>query len=171
MKDTLKRMLGISPAPAQAESSTQVEQPAQADSQKEPEMTTNTQAEGLAAVTASLEAMAGQLATLKADNDALKAALNAATNDAQTKKFAAREADAVASLGTEHAPAFLAATKDLPDATFDSVMAAMKMKTADEAKSEMFSEKGVSGKSDASKVADEDSGLMKILKAKYQVAK
>lgn len=123
----------------------------------------NATLETLANKEAELAIVAGELAELKAAKEKAEA-------DALTAKLEARQAAVVAALGTERADAFMAATKDMPDAQFNTVMAAMTATTSAEAKSDLFVEKGVDAQADVEALQAEaaSNGTMAILKAKYQ---
>lgn len=131
------------------------------------------QAEALQAVTDKLTEMSalyeGAQAALNAVEDA-KAALVA---DAKAVRLAARKEAIVASVGTDKAESLLSATDALDDAAFKAVIGAMATTFDKEAKSPLFSEVGVSDKSESPDVAAvvEESAEAKLLKAKYNKSK
>ena len=100
--------------------------------------------------------------------EAEQAKATAATAALATKMDARKEL-IVKAVGTERADALFSATEAMPDTAFAAVMSAMSMTSAVEAKTELFTEVGVSGTADVSKVeADAASNpTMALLQAKY----
>lgn len=163
MLDKLKKKLGITPAnPEASEEVTQAgDLPEQ---QKEETMTVEDKAHvelaSHEAVVAELAAMKVEMASFKAAADAMKAEYEEklaayAAAEAQAKadaiavKLAARRSAAEAVMGTEKATAFLAATENMDDATFESLRSVFVTAATAEASSEMFKEVGVETKAEA----------------------
>lgn len=128
----------------------------------------------LASQAEAMKTTAEQLAALTAERDVAIAALAASeaakqkmAADALTMKMSARTEKVVAAIGTEKAPALVAATKDLDDSAFASVVSALAGSVADESKSSMFTEAGHNGKADNQATDEEESPEAKILKSKY----
>lgn len=123
------------------------------------------------------EAHAAEVANLKAEIEAAKAALDAIEAEkaemiakAEAAKLAARKEKVVAAIGTEKAEGLMAATGHLDDAAFEAVVSALAGSVEAEASSDLFKEVGVDAEVDAAKVVEE-SEEMKLLKQKYQGAK
>lgn len=163
MLDKLKKKLGITPATPEA--SNEVEQAgALPEQQKEETMNVEEKAHvelaSHEAVVAELAAMKTEMASFKAAADAMKAeyeeklsayaaAEEKAKADAIAVKMAARKKTVEAAMGTEKAGAFMAATENMDDTTFESLCAVFASNAAAEASSEMFKEVGVETKADA----------------------
>lgn len=114
---------------------------------------------------AQLEAAQARLAELEqfaADAEAAKQALLA---EAEAKRLQVRKDQIVAAVGTARADALMTATEALDEAAFNAVVSALTVTAQTEKQSVMFTETGVSGSADATKV--EESPEMKILKARY----
>lgn len=157
--------------------------------EKEPEMVQETsQAPVLAVdntaemalVQAALSASQEQYAELSKKFEEVTMALNAVEGakqalitSAEEIKAASRKAKVELALGTARAPALLTATQSLDDASFEAIVASLTTSASDEAKSSLFSEVGVSSKTDASAVVTEpeESQESKLLKAKYNKSK
>lgn len=120
----------------------------------------------LAQLAESQAALADVTAALKEVSDAKELA----EADALATKLAARKAAVVAALGTDKADAFMAATDAMPDAQFDTVMAAMATSSVIEANSPAFNEAGVDASADVDALVAEaeTSGTGALLAAKYQ---
>lgn len=103
------------------------------------------------------------VAVFKAELDALKAA------DA-TRVEKARKEKLVAVIGEAKLEETYAAIKSLDDAGFEIVLKSFEAAKTTEAGSKMFTEKGLAGKTDQSKVnqEQEESIEAKLLKAKFQ---
>ncbi len=122
--------------------------------------------DALAKLAESQAALTEVTAALTAVSDAK----DAAEASALATKLTARKAAVVAALGTDKADAFMAATEAMPDAQFNTVMAAMSTNSADEANSPAFKEVGVDAQAnvDALVVEAGTSGTGAMLAAKYQ---
>lgn len=174
MKDTLKRMLGISQAPAQADNK----------QEETVEMTTVATTEGaglaveMADPTAALTATVAALTAELADKDSKIAELTAVVaaaaefqaaqaQAAALAKIAARTEKLAGAVGTEQAAVLQTALASLDDAAFDVAVNAMSSKLKVEAQSPAFTEVGVEGSADATKLAAEASGsrVMDYLKS------
>lgn len=124
--------------------------------------------EQLATSDTTFKTMLAQYEEVKKELEALKAEKQLAAVEAKKIKMEVRGKQLSSIIGDTKAPALLAATEDMDDVKFDAIVEAMSMSVTAEAKSEMFSEKGVDVKADASKVAEDDeSSIMKTLKAQY----
>jgi hypothetical protein len=124
-------------------------------------------------LTTALAALADSKAamdSLTAELTAIKDANAKAAADALTAKLAAREAAITAELGSDRAAAFMDATRDMPDAQFNTIMAAMKASTTAEANQAEFTEVGVDAQADVNALQAEaaSNGTAAILAAKYQ---
>lgn len=132
----------------------------------------------LAIATETLEVTRTALAELAAQHAEMKAAFDASEEAKKTlattladKRMAARTAAITEAIGTSQLTTVLAATDTMSDEQFNTIVGAMAKSFEAEAKSAMFQEKGVAASADASKVAQEESKEMKILKAQYQKTK
>lgn len=174
MIDALKRKLGIA---AQADDA-QAGANGDVEVKMEDLLETNSQLtdqlagynERFAAQAAELEAALRELAETKAALTAIQEANAKAAADTLAAKLAARKEAIVAALGTERADAFMAATKDMPDEQFKTVMAAMALNAEAEANKPEFTEVGVDAQADVNALQAEaaSNGTAAILKAKYQ---
>lgn len=163
MLDALKKKLGIKPVTPEA--SEEVETTGTLPEQeKEETMSVEDKAQ---VELAAHEAVVAELAALKTEMDSFKAAAEAmkaeyeeklsayaeaeekAKADALATKMAARRKAAEATMGTEKASAFMAATEHMDDATFESLCNVFTTNATAEAESEMFQEVGVETKADA----------------------
>ncbi len=176
MKDALKRILGISPAPAQAE--TQKKEDVVMDGQGTGAATdavvdTNADMASLTAsfatLTAQFNAQAEKVAELEkalADAATFKATAEA---DKAAATLAARKVKVVAAIGDEKATALMDVLGTMTDPAFDAVMTAMSAAQVKEAETPAFQEVGVDGKADLAKVeADVESNpTMDYLLSKY----
>lgn len=130
---------------------------------------------------AELATIVAKVVTLEAEKAALEQALSTAIEHAQaleasTKEFADKQlADKLAVrkqlivdiVGEAKADATFEAVKELEDGAFDTVVNALSLSIEKEAKSEMFTEKGVSAEADENKVtmtAEE-----RILRQKFNI--
>ena len=131
------------------------------------------QAEALQAVTEKLTEMSALYEVAQAALAVSDAAKEQLVVDAKQVRLAARKEAIVASIGTAKADALLAATDALDDTAFNAVVGAMANSFETEASSALFSEVGVSAKTDASAVVTEpeESQEAKMLKAKYNKSK
>jgi len=102
-------------------------------------------------------------AALQAAEDA-KATLVA---QAAAARLEARSKAIVDAVGTDKAPALLAATDSLDDEQFNAIVNAMAQSFEKEAATALFKEVGVAASGDASQAAEE-SQEMQLLKQKYQ---
>lgn len=161
MKDTLKRVLGMAPAPAQAE-----------QKHEDVEMTTHV-AEGaqahaevdVAALQGAVTSLTKELAAANAKVAELTALVAAATEFKAAQEKAAAEAKAAARsaaltevVGTEQAANLLAATAAMDDNAFGAVVTALSFKSKAEANSPAFKEVGAEGSVDQSKLNAEAYG-------------
>lgn len=110
----------------------------------------------LAALQASFDEQASQLvaalesvASLQASLESFQAAAAQAKADAHKVKMSSRLAAVEANLGTDKAPAFMEATKELDDTAFAAICSAMAGTLKAEAESELFKEVGVETKAEA----------------------
>lgn len=122
------------------------------------------QAEQLQAALSSLQEVKSQLDAAVAEKNALLAKMT-------SEKNASRLSVVTKAVGEAKAQAVFEATKALADAEFEAIVSAMAGTYEVEASTPLFKEVGAQADVDASKVADEESPEMKILKAKYQSAK
>jgi len=111
---------------------------------------------------------------LSADYEVIKAALDKSeeakqllATQAKEKELAARKEKIVAAVGTGKADALLEATEGLADAQFEAIVGAMAVSMEKEAASPMFTEAGITGDVDLSKVEDTQSSLEAKLAEKY----
>jgi hypothetical protein len=181
MKDALKRaaqLLGLAQAPAQAEVDKQdVTAGSEAtgeglevfDADGKLVATSDTQA-ALTAALAELGEVRASLAEVTAALSAVHEAKELAEANALATKLAARKEKVVAALGTALADVFMGATESMPDAQFDTVMAAMAVSSASEADSLAFKQLGVEAQANVDALVAEaaTSGTGAMLAAKYQ---
>jgi len=164
MLDFLKKKLGATPVTPEAseEVVTTGDLPEQ---KKEETMSVEDKAQTIElaaheAVLAQLSAMTAEMESVKAAAEAMKAeyeeklsayaaAEEQAKADALAAKLEARRKEVEATMGTEKAAAFMAATEGLDDAKVESFLQIFATNAAAEAKSEMFNEVGVETKADA----------------------
>lgn len=128
----------------------------------------------LATATESLANVQAQFAELTSKYEAAQAALNAIeaekaalVADAAAKKLAARKERIEMAVGTEKAPALLAATEKLEDEQFEAIVGAMAASFEVEASSKMFKEVGVTA-SETVLEADPINKLAANLAAKFK---
>jgi hypothetical protein len=115
--------------------------------------------EQFAAQASALAEAVAALETFATEREASLAAAKAAKTLARTKTVEAK-------IGTAKAPALVTATESLDDTAFEAIVSALSVSLEVEGKSEMFREVGVDAEADKTTV-QEESGEMKILKAKY----
>lgn len=175
MKDTLKRMLGLIPAPAEAET-VKEDVKMEVTEATVAALVADTSVADLASMTASFNAVTELFAASQVQVTELTAALagftaskDAADALALATKLDARKALVVAAVGTEKADAFMSATSAMADTTFDAVMAAMSTSSKVEAATLAFQEVGIDAEADMALVAAEaeSNPTMDYLKAKY----
>lgn len=175
MKDTLKRIMGIGPSPAKAETTVQTETTKEIIDMVKPETgeVSQASAESIVADMASLSASVAELTSkLSAAEDQI-ATLSTALANAKSEKAAAamdaRKAKVVAAVGTEKADALLASLSSLTDPAFDAVMDAMSVTSKAEAQSKLFTEQGVDASANVAAVTEaaKSNPVMDLLKAKY----
>lgn len=106
------------------------------------------------------KAVSDATAVLKSELDTLKASQEA-------EKVAKRKAKLVAAVGETEAEGVMAVAKSLDDNAFEVILKSLSVAKGKEANSEMFTEKGVEGKTDTKAQMEQDSGVMKMLKSKY----
>lgn len=173
MKDTLKRMLGLSPDTAKAEDT---EKDVTMDALDTGAVTpaADANAVDVAALQASLATAVSELADAQTKIAELSGLVAAATEFAAAKdkaaleaKLSARKAKVTAALGTAKADAFMAATASMEDTAFDAVMSAMATTAATEADTALFKDVGVDAEVDQTKVSAETNGVMDYLTSKY----
>lgn len=111
---------------------------------------------------------------LSADYEVIKAALEQSehakqlmADQAKEKQLSARKEKIVAAVGTDKADALLTAVDGLADEQFEAIVGAMAMSVDKEAQSPMFTEAGVTGEVDLTKVEDTQSSLEAKLAEKY----
>lgn len=173
MKDTLKRMLGITQAPAEA------------DKPKEEVNMTNedtgaalaeVQAQDMAGLQATVASLSAQLTSAHAEVAELKELVAQATEFQANQIKVAAEAKAASRLtqlaellGDEAAATMNASLASLSDEAFGGVVTSLGVKSKAEAATPLFKEVGVDGEVDAEKLADDvkSNGVMHILAAKY----
>lgn len=112
---------------------------------------------------AALAAAAVNQAKLQAFADAAEAEKARLAAEAAQKRLDARKAKIVAAVGTTKADALYLSTQSLPDADFESIVGALGTSAEVEGQSRMFTEAGVTGETDQSKVTAAPSGVMAIL--------
>jgi hypothetical protein len=154
LKDTLKRMLGISQAPAQAEQL----------KEEVVNMTDVTHADAaadanVAALQSTVASLTEQLGVKDAKIAELAALVAAATEFKVAQEKAAAEAitasrveKLTALVGTEQAANLQAATASMDAPAFDALVAAMSFKQTAEAASPAFKEVGAEGTTDQTKL-------------------
>lgn len=131
-------------------------------------------AEGVVAeYTAEVEKLTLTVTALTLKAEALQSQLDEALAEKRAEaeaqasaKQAARKALIVTAIGEDKAEGLLAATADMEDAQFNTVLAALGVSAAVEAKSPMFEEIGASVDADVPPTTGE-SAEMKLLKQKY----
>jgi len=137
--------------------------------------------EQLAGKELELSNVVAKLASLEADKAALEQALSTAIEHAQTleastkefadkilaEKLSARKQLVVEAIGEVKADATFEAVKDLDDAAFNTVVAALKLSLSKESNSSLFTETGVSAEADTSIVAE--TAEAKLLREKYKI--
>src|SRR5438874_5791875 len=151
MKDTLKRMLGITPAPAQAEQpkedvTMEVTEASGDVVQAVAEAPTVDVAELQASLAASVAALAeanSKIAELTADVAAAVEFNAARAKAAADAALAVRKEKIVAAVGTEKADALMTATASMDDGAFDAVMSAVATTQVAEANAALFKEVGI----------------------------
>jgi hypothetical protein len=169
-------MLGMAPAPAQAE--TQEETPTMDVTETTSAPVAETPAVDVAGLQAALASKTAELAEAQAKIAELTADVAAAVefNAAREKaaaeaKAAARKEKIVAAVGTDKAASLLAATEKMEDGAFDAVMAALTTTQTVEAKTDLFKEVGVDAEADTSTLTTSAGRVMDYLTAKYKPAK
>jgi hypothetical protein len=113
---------------------------------------------------AALEAANAQIEQLQAAAQVAEDAAAQAAAAEAALRVQARTDKLVAAVGTEKAPALLAAFEDMDDAKFDSVLAAMQGQIEAEAKSAMFVETGAA----AEVIAPVENETLRILQERYK---
>jgi len=132
----------------------------------------------LTALTGDLATAVASLAAMTINFEVAQAALNALTAEkaelavkAQAAKFTARKEKVVMAIGTsEKSEALMLATQGLDDVAFAAVVDALAGSVDAEAKTGLFTEVGVAGSPDATKIVVE-SKEMTLIKKKYNKAK
>jgi hypothetical protein len=120
----------------------------------------------LSAMTSQFEASQAALAEAQAALEVFAAEREASLIAAKAAKTLARTKAVEAKIGTAKAPALVTATESLDDTAFEAIVSALSVSLEVEGKSEMFREVGIDAQADKTTV-QEESGEMKILKAKY----
>lgn len=137
--------------------------------------------EQLAGKEFELSNVVAKLASLEAEKATLEQALSTAIEHAQTleantkefadkilaEKLSARKQLVVEAIGEVKADATFEAVKDLDDAAFNTVVAALKLSLSKESNSSLFTETGVSAEADTSIVAE--TAEAKLLREKYKI--
>lgn len=126
-----------------------------------------TAANAVAEADAKVAQAEARAAELQAALDAVAVEQEAALKAAQEAALNVRKQKIEAAVGTEKAPALMAATSNLDDAAFDAVVSALSLTGDVESKSKMFTETGATAEVDASKVPTE-SAEAKLLREKYE---
>lgn len=165
MKDTLKRMLGMSPSSApeannpveEVNMTTEVTQ-ADADLAQMQALDVAGMRDAIASLTADVAAKDAKIAELSAIVEAAKEFEAAQVKAAAEAKTAARVAALVAVVGTEQAASLQAATASMDDAAFDTVVGAISATRKVESAMPAFKEVGVEGSTDQTKLAAEVTG-------------
>lgn len=101
------------------------------------------QAADMQAMQELMEEMSSKLEQASAALAATEAAKAALVAEAAAKRLTARKERIEAAIGTEKAPALLAATETMEDAAFEAVVSALAGSVEQEAKGKMFTETGV----------------------------
>lgn len=99
--------------------------------------------------TAQLQVAQDQISALQTSLEQFAEAKAQAEADAIKTKMEARMASLSKDVGDERAAKVLAATEGMDDASFEAIASALKMSAVEEAKSEMFTEQGVSAEAPA----------------------
>lgn len=118
----------------------------------------------VSSLSAEKDNLEAALATSLEQNTELQSKIQDTAEKALETKLADRKAKLVAAVGDEKAEPALEALKELEDAAFSAVVAAMATSVAKEAQTELFTETGVAGDAEPSK---EMTAEEKILRAKY----
>jgi len=127
----------------------------------------DSQASVLGKLTEEFSKLQAEASNYKQELDAALSLINSLEKENKDTKMSARKSVVEASIGTEKAGAFLAATEGLDDAAFNAIASALASSLEVEANSPMFKEVGVTGKTQGEHVANEETKEMKILKKKY----
>lgn len=171
MIDALKRKLGITPAPAQAETvKEEVTMDVKDDSVVAPAAAETVD---VVELQASLVSATAELADAKTKIAELTTLVEAAADfhaeqakAALEAKLDARKAKVAAAVGSDKADALMAATASMEDGAFDAVMAAMATTQNSEAETPLFKEVGVEASADPTKLAS--NATMDYLVSKYK---
>lgn len=179
MKEMFKKLFAGNPAQPSASAeqqeevvdmTTQTEATALAAETKIAELSASlaTATDAIAAQEAKFAEMQSQLDKANASMAAVEAEKAQLAADAKAKVTATRSEKLVAKLGTEKAPAVLAALENLDDATFETVLGTYAANYEAEAKSAMFTEAGVGGEVKAEAVQDTAARLKASLDAQFK---
>ena len=166
MIERLKKQLGIKDvvAPELSELQAQV---AQLQSQFNDVQVELSSASALvASLSAEKDNLEAALATALEQNTELQSKIQDTAEKALETKLADRKAKLVAAVGDEKAEPAFEALKELEDAAFSAVVAAMATSVAKEAQTELFTETGVAGDAEPSK---EMTAEEKLLREKYKL--
>lgn len=120
----------------------------------------------LALAATSMKEADAKVKELQAALDAVAQENELALKAAQEAALQVRREKIEAVVGTDKSAALMAATQNMSDADFETVLGTMEFSAKQESKSKLFSEAGVSAEVDASTV-NEETEEMKQLKAKY----
>ena len=127
------------------------------------------QASSLGKLTEEFSKLQAEADRYKQELEVAVSVINSLQKENKDTKMAARKSVVEASIGTEKADAFLAATAELDDVAFQSVASALASSMDVEANSAMFKEVGVTGKAES--ISVEETQEMKQLKQKYAAKK
>jgi hypothetical protein len=108
----------------------------------------------VAAAQAQVADLTAQLATFK--------------EQVEAARLAARKEKIEAAVGTDRADALMESTKDVPDASFEAVVAALKVSADLEGKSKMFTAQGADGTQPDAPALVAESETMKIVKQRVK---
>ena len=121
----------------------------------------------LGKLTEEFSKLQAEASNYKQELDAALGLVASLQKENKDAKMSARKSAVEASIGTEKADAFFAATEGLDDEAFTAIATALASSMEVEANSPMFKEVGVTGKTESEHLANEETPEMKILKKKY----
>ena len=175
LKDTLKRMLGMTSAAAPVADTQKEEVTMDNNEDTSPELAA-VLAQDVAGLQATIASLTVSLATANAEVAELKDLVAQATafQENQLKlaaeaKSASRLSQLTSVLGDAEAATLNASLASLSDEAFSGVVHSLGVKSKAEAATPLFNEVGVDGEVDSTKLADDvkSNGVMHILTAKY----
>lgn len=126
------------------------------------------QVEAFAALNKQYEELTASYTELQAQLKEVETFKEKLVADAAKAKMDARQSKIVASVGTEKAPALLAATQGLDDAAFEAIVGAIGTSMETEASSPLFTETGVEAEAEAVAEVDPVKKLADSLAAKFK---